>query len=115
MSDAAFASIPRNDSSGWLGHGAIAALGLVLYILCRDYPAELPPLPDYLKSKAEMIQTAARLLAMADYYDALMNRNNDKNGQKALTPKQRREIYMKDNADMKWLAELLESVGVLKF
>ncbi len=43
MSDAAFASIPRNDSSGWLGHGAIAALGLVLYILCRDYPAELPP------------------------------------------------------------------------
>ena len=81
----------------------------------KPYPAELPPLPDYLKSKAEMIRTAARLLAMADYYDALMNRNNDKNGQKALTPKQRREIYMKDNADMKWLAELLESVGVLKF
>jgi putative membrane protein len=43
MSDAALVSIPRNDSSGWLGHGLIAALGVVLYILCRDYPAELPP------------------------------------------------------------------------
>lgn len=43
MSDAALASISRNDSSGWLGHGLIAALGVVLYILCRDYPAELPP------------------------------------------------------------------------
>ena len=27
MSDAALASIPRNDSSGWLGHGLIVALG----------------------------------------------------------------------------------------
>jgi putative membrane protein len=43
MSDAALASISRNDSSGWLGHGLIAVLGVVLYILCRDYPAELPP------------------------------------------------------------------------
>ena len=41
MSDAALA-LPRNDSSGWFGHGLIVALGCVLYILCRDYPAELP-------------------------------------------------------------------------
>src|SRR5271170_5485426 len=81
----------------------------------KPYPAELPPLPDYLSDKAEMIQTASRLLAMADYYDALMHRNNDRNGQKPLKPKQRREIYMKDNTDMRWLAELLESMGVLKF
>jgi polar amino acid transport system substrate-binding protein len=81
----------------------------------HPYPAELPPLPEYLKSKADMIQKAARLLAMADFYDALMNRNNDKNGQKPLTPKEKREIYMRDNADQKELAELLESVGVLKF
>lgn len=81
----------------------------------KPYPAELPPLPEYLNGKAEMIQTAARLLAMADYYDALMNRNNDRNGQKPLTPSQRRAIYMKDNVDQKELAELLESVGVFKF
>jgi putative nucleotidyltransferase with HDIG domain len=81
----------------------------------HPYPAVLPPLPEHLKDRADMIQTAARLLAMADYYDALMNRNNDRNGQAPMTPKMRRELYMKDNADQKELAELLESMGVLKF
>ena len=81
----------------------------------HPYPAVLPPLPEHLHEKAEMIQTAARFLAMADYYDAMTNRGNDKNGRKPLTPEQRREFYMKDNADQKELAELLESVGVLTF
>lgn len=81
----------------------------------HPYPAVLPPLPEYLKDKADTIQTAARLLALADYYDAMMTRSNDKNGQKPLTPSQRREIYMRDNADQKELVELLESMGVLKF
>jgi putative nucleotidyltransferase with HDIG domain len=81
----------------------------------HPYPAVLPPLPEYLQAKAELIQTAARLLAMADYYDALTSRGNDKNGKKPLTPSERREIYMRDNADQKELAELLESMGVLKF
>src|SRR5271157_2226175 len=53
----------------------------------NPYPATLPPLPEHLKDKAAMIQTAARLLAMADYYDALKHRNNDKNGQAPLTAK----------------------------
>jgi HD-GYP domain-containing protein (c-di-GMP phosphodiesterase class II) len=75
----------------------------------------LPPLPDYLSAKAETIHTAARLLALADYFDALMHRGNDKNGSKPLTAKEKRETYMRDNADMRWLAELLESVGVFKF
>jgi putative nucleotidyltransferase with HDIG domain len=81
----------------------------------HPYPAELPPLPEYLKTKAEMITMAARLLAMADYYDALMHRANDRNGNKPLTPSQRREIYLRDNADQKELTELLESCGVIKF
>jgi putative nucleotidyltransferase with HDIG domain len=81
----------------------------------KPYPAVLPPLPEYLNGKAEMITTAARLLAMADYYDALMHRNNDKNGAKPLTPSQKRDIYLKDNADQKELAELLISMNVLKF
>lgn len=81
----------------------------------KPYPAKLPPLPGYLQPKLEMITTAARLLAMADYYDAMMNRGNDRNGQKPLTPSERRAVYMKDNADQRELAELLESVGVLKF
>lgn len=81
----------------------------------HPYPKELPPLPEYLKDKEDMINMAARLLAMADYYDALTNRNNDKNGAKPLTPSQKRDIYLKDNADQKELAELLISLGVLKF
>jgi polar amino acid transport system substrate-binding protein len=81
----------------------------------KPYPETLPPLPDHLVSRAETIEAAARLLALADYYDALMNRDNDKNGKTPLTPKQKREIYMRDNADQKEFVELLESVGVLKF
>jgi putative nucleotidyltransferase with HDIG domain len=81
----------------------------------HPYPKVLPPLPDYLKDKADAIQTAARLLALADYYDALTHRDNDKNGKKPLTPGERREIYKRDNADQKELVDLLESVGVLKF
>lgn len=81
----------------------------------KPYPAVLPPLPDHLLDKDEMINTAARLLALADYYDALMHRDNDKNGSTPLTSKKRREIYMRDNADQKDLVELLESVGVLEF
>jgi putative nucleotidyltransferase with HDIG domain len=81
----------------------------------NPYPKVLPPLPDHLKDKAGMINEAARFLALADYYDALTHRDNDKNGKAPLTPKMRREIYMRDNADQKDLVELLESVGVLKF
>jgi putative membrane protein len=39
---AALASLPRKDISGWVGHGAIFALGGVLYTLCRYFPAEMP-------------------------------------------------------------------------
>jgi len=81
----------------------------------RPYPADLPPLPEYLNGKGEIITIAARLLALADYFDALMHRKNDRNGSKPLTSTERREIYMRDNADQKDLIELLESVGVLRF
>jgi putative nucleotidyltransferase with HDIG domain len=81
----------------------------------HPYPETLPPLPDHLLRSAETIETAGRLLALADYYDALTTRDNEKNGKAPLTSKQKREIYMRDNADQKELVELLESVGVLKF
>jgi putative nucleotidyltransferase with HDIG domain len=81
----------------------------------HPYPEILPPLPDHLLDSEAMINTAARLLALADYYDALMHRNNEKNGKAPLTPKQRREIYMRDNGDQRELVELLESVGVIEF
>ena len=81
----------------------------------QPYPKFVPPVPGYMSIYATIINRASRLLALADYYDALMSRDNDKNGSKPLTPKERREIYMRDNADQKDFVELLESVGVLKF
>lgn len=81
----------------------------------NPYPKVLPPLPNHLNGKSEMVQNAARLLALADYYDALMHRENDKSGQKPLSAKEKRGIYFRDNADQKNLIELLESAGVLKF
>ncbi len=81
----------------------------------QPYPKFVPPALGYMSTYATVINRAARLLALADYYDALMNRDNDKNGSKPLSAKERRDIYIRDNADQKDLIELLESVGVLKF
>jgi putative nucleotidyltransferase with HDIG domain len=81
----------------------------------QPYPKFVPPSPGYLGPYATIINRAARVLALADYYDALMNRENDKNGNKPLSSAEKRDIYMRDNADQKEFVELLESVGVIKF
>jgi putative nucleotidyltransferase with HDIG domain len=84
----------------------------------NPYPKELPPVPEWVSSHTGglvVVSTAARLLALADYYDALMSRDNERNGKSLLTPAQKRETYFRDNADQKELIELLESVGVIRF
>jgi len=90
----------------------------------KPYPTKLPELPDWLEPKKALINTAARQLALADYYDALMNRKNDKNkakpkkGEKVakeLNGEEKRNLYFKDNADQSRLIMLLEQQGVLKF
>jgi polar amino acid transport system substrate-binding protein len=81
----------------------------------QPYPKFVPPMPGYMGPYATIINRAARLLALADYYDALMHRDNDKNGSKPLTSAERREIYLRDNADEKEFIELVESLGVVKF
>lgn len=43
MTEAALAVSETNDSPGWLGHGAIFVLGAILFVVCRYFPAELPP------------------------------------------------------------------------
>jgi putative nucleotidyltransferase with HDIG domain len=79
----------------------------------RPYPAALPPLPAYLNE--ETVTEAARLLALADYYDALMHRENDKFGNAPLTSQQKREKFLLDNADKAELVALLEKLGILDF
>jgi putative nucleotidyltransferase with HDIG domain len=75
----------------------------------RPYPAKLPPLPAYMSAKRELIEAAARLLSLADYYDALMTRRN------AFAVGQKRDKYMRDNADQQALILRLEEAGVLVF
>lgn len=82
----------------------------------RDpYPAdyEMPELPSYMDR--DVIQTAARYIALADYYDALTNRKNDKNGNAPLNSQEMREIYIRDNQDQKELVEKLLANGGLHF
>lgn len=81
----------------------------------QPYPKFVPPAPGFLSPCATIINRAARVLALADFFDALMHRDNDKNGNKPLTSGERQAIYLHDNADQKEFVELLVSVGVLKF
>lgn len=77
------------------------------------YPKHLPPLPYHLEPKQETIEAAARLLALADYYDALTTRKNDRNG--SLTVAEKRELYLRENPGCEALIQRLESAGVLTF
>lgn len=78
----------------------------------RSYPKTLPPLPHYLEAKRDVIESAARLLALADYYDAITTRKNDKH---IATTLGIRELYFRDNADSSPLIQRLEAAGVLSF
>jgi putative nucleotidyltransferase with HDIG domain len=81
----------------------------------RPYPAELPLLPEHLKDRAHIIDKAARLLTLADYYDAMMHRKNDKFGGVEQTPEEKQEKYIRDNQDQSGLVAKLIYQGVLSF
>ncbi len=71
----------------------------------KPYPVKLPELPDWLEPKKAIINGAARQLALADYYDALMTRKNDKNkkgkgkAKKELSNYEKHQKFYQDNAD----------------
>lgn len=87
----------------------------------KPYPAKLPELPEWLEPKKAVINGAARQLALADFYDALMNRKNDKSkkgkagAKKELTGNDKRQLYYEANADKARLIVTLEEIGILKF
>jgi putative nucleotidyltransferase with HDIG domain len=80
----------------------------------HPYPTILPDLPEYLKDKRGIIDTAARLLSLADYYDAIVTRTNSKFG-RPLTHEEKQAQYEKDNGDRLDLVHRLEVAGVFKF
>jgi putative nucleotidyltransferase with HDIG domain len=81
----------------------------------KPYPSELPPLPAHLIGREALITEAARLLALADYYDAMMHRKNDKFGGTPQNSQEKREKYIHDNQDQAELVEKLIDLGVLDF
>lgn len=81
----------------------------------RPYPETLPPLPPYLVERRDIVEDASRLLALADYYDALTTRQNDRNGGEGLSKEERRELYIRDNPGFESLIQKLEAAGVFRF
>jgi putative nucleotidyltransferase with HDIG domain len=81
----------------------------------HPYPRVLPPLPAHLIDREYVITSAARLLALADFFDALTHRNNDKNGGAPLTAEEKQAVYMQNNADQTELITELIELGLLKF
>jgi putative nucleotidyltransferase with HDIG domain len=79
----------------------------------NPYPSILPPIPEHLQASAHIISTAARMLALADFYDALMNRDNDRNGSKPLSLDDKKKLFIQSNKDQQDLIETLE--GILFF
>jgi putative nucleotidyltransferase with HDIG domain len=79
----------------------------------RPYPEILPPLPDHLESKQETVEAAARLLALADFYDALTTRENEHS--RGFTGAQKRELFYWEHASQEALIHKLEDAGVLRF
>jgi len=80
----------------------------------RPYP---DPLPEsfFSPSMDKVFDKYARILALADYYDALMTRDNEKFGKRKLSPAEKREQYLKDNSDQRNLILELEKAGILTF
>jgi putative nucleotidyltransferase with HDIG domain len=79
----------------------------------RPYPAVLPTLPSDLEREVEIITEASRLVALADFYDALTTRNNDHNT--ASNPTQRREVFIRENLYYNDLIRRLEELGILTY
>ena len=80
----------------------------------RPYPAELPMTQLSGGELAKTFDLYARLLALADYYDALTTRDNDKFGRQ-LSADEKRDLYLRENADQKELILELIKAGVLMF
>jgi putative nucleotidyltransferase with HDIG domain len=120
FSDADFAAMEPHAKHGWDLLNEVH--DYTAHIIVRHhqfglhpYPSELPPLPAHLIDREGSITYAARLLALADYYDAMMHRGNDKFGGAPQNPQEKREKYVRDNSDQAELVAELIRLGLLDF
>jgi HD-GYP domain-containing protein (c-di-GMP phosphodiesterase class II) len=81
----------------------------------NGYPENLPEMRTYMKkfSSTTMINFYARILSLADFYDAAKYRENDRNGEKRLlTSEEVKEIVLRENKDQTHLINELYKSGV---
>lgn len=80
----------------------------------NPYPAELPlTLQEYSSGTRVLIQEYGRILAIADFYDALHRKNNKVEEGRVLTGEEIRQKMLESNFDRKDLIEELYNVGIL--
>ena len=79
----------------------------------RPYPTALPVLPRRLEERKGRIEAAARLLTLADYYDAFVTRDDGFSEPFATGKKQTQ--FLSANKDLGDLISVLEKEGVLTF
>mgnify|MGYP001578287878 CR=1 FL=1 len=82
----------------------------------KGYPKRLPkPKVPYSGNTQIMINFYARLLSLADFYDALTTRNNDKHGEKRkIGAIEAKQIMLDKNRDQKYLIEELYKIGIFR-
>lgn len=80
----------------------------------KGYPKKLPkPKVAYSGNTQLMINFYARLLSLADFYDALTTRDNDKHGEKRqIGAKEAKQIMLGKNKDQRYLIEGLYKAGI---
>lgn len=74
----------------------------------EGYPKNLPKSKvHFSKNTKLMIDIFGRILSLADFYDAITTRNNDKFGEKKLSQYEIKRILLEKNKDQKQLVERL--------
>lgn len=81
----------------------------------RPYPDPLPELPSFWRGRDREFQVYGRVLALADYYDALIYRKNDKFDGIPMTAEERQQRYIDGNLDEERVVRLLIERGALVF
>jgi len=66
----------------------------------KPYPEEIPQSEIHSKKTINKINTYSRIVALADFYDALNTRNDGKYGDKELSNEEKKGILIRENYDM---------------
>jgi HD-GYP domain-containing protein (c-di-GMP phosphodiesterase class II) len=81
----------------------------------NPYPSELPPaMVSFSPETLNKVEQYSKIIALADFYDAL-GRGNDRNGApRKLGAGEKREILLREKPDMDWMISHLYDEGIFR-